>query len=415
MGDEQFYLTRAEEILQGASWHTSSIWPPLQSIWMAALLGISHHSILMFQLAQVGLLLATAWLLREWTRQFTGSAPIGNLAATLLLLDPTLAAYTSYFWPEIPHLFLMVAGWWLLSKENASARTFPLAGIVLGLALLSKSLLLYFLPVLLLIALRPTPGRQRLPRLGVFVLCLSLVLVPFQFMSWQREGLRKVADSSTFNLWVGLNDTSTKNRVVSIVAGEFRSYLESADTHAERERIYHTRIQEHIRERGLVATLSGQAQKQYLRLFDKDTFFTLQLDGDPQRGYKPHYANHNQAIQTILRILSYLSYTLILLLAPLGGFLLTRRRAPWSWMLLGFLLYNLALFFWLHVKTGYRFQMMPVFVIYAAGALDWISGKTGIRPASLSIPPLSRWQWACVGAIQALLLFLIYGNSVLLG
>ena len=73
-------------------------------------------------------------------------------------------------------------------------------------------------------------------------------------------------------------------------------------------------------------------------------------------------------------------------------------------MLIAFLFYNLAIFLGLHVKARYRIQMLPIFLIFGAlaldRALDVAAGRSGVRP--------HRW-WAGLAA-SLLALGLAFGD-----
>ena len=131
----------------------STIWPPLQPLLLAAIYAIFGVHLLAAQLVQTVLFGGCAALLRDLWRRIGGSVAAANTAAALFLLNPATAAYAHWLWPEIPHLFLMLAVFWLLSRPLSRLGSF-VAGACVGLALLAKSLLAAFWPLFLIVFVR---------------------------------------------------------------------------------------------------------------------------------------------------------------------------------------------------------------------------------------------------------------------
>ncbi len=388
-GDEISYLAAARRLLQGLPSDLDPLWPPLYPHLLAALGG----SRLAVEIAQALLLLATALLWADVARRSYGgdrnaSALAGAIAGGLLLADAQVAAFAHYLWPETVHLFLFVAALWGLlrlatrsepegSEPGLRPRAriltllfFAAIGATLGLALLAKSLLLPFLPVLFWPLVRRIGWRRALIPLAVAGVALCAVLLP-TLLANALSGIGfRLADSSRFNLWVGLNDTSRRNLVGEIVGREYEIYRTSSPSYPEREAILAEKLR-HLRQReGLLPLAARQLERQPFRLFDRDSFFTDQLPGGAivvsgygYRGVPPWTVG-------LLRFTGVAVYVLVLLGALFG---IARGRSPWREeaapfrpVLLAFLAYNLLLFLALHVKTRYRIQMMPALDLFAA-------------------------------------------------
>lgn len=425
-GDEVLYLTAARRLLRGEDSALDPLWPPLYPHLLAAL-GGSH---LAAEIVQTLLLLATALLLADLARRsYAGGGAAadlaGALAGGLLLADSQVAAFSHYLWPEIVHLFLFVAALWglvFLSVRHSAgtagtgAGRPPLLGMALlggalGLALQFKSLLLPFVPILFVPLLLGVHRRFGLRRAAlcasVAALALGAALVP-ALLANVREGIGfRLADSSRFNLWVGLNDASRRNLVGEIVGRKYDLYRKSAPTFPERNAILDRKIRRLVEREGLPKLAVRQVTRQPFRLFDRASFFTDQLPGGAifiqGRGYRDVPA----WLAAPLNAASVAIYAAILIAAVVG---IARGRAAWSPaaggifpVLLLFLAYNLLLFLALHVKTRYRIQMMPVLDLFAAFGVVGI--WEGLR--------LSRR--ATVGALAAviLLLGLAFGGRAL--
>jgi hypothetical protein len=221
-----------------------------------------------------------------------------------------------------------------------------------------------------------------------------------------RRGAPLVADSSRFNLWVGLNDRSRKDMVDEVVGREYQTYLRSGQTAAARSEVLDAKIRKLVQERGWPALLRAQLGRQYFRLLDKDSFLTDQLPGGAiaRQGYG--YRGTPRAVAAALRGWSYALYAAVLLAAALG-LAAAPPRARWHRVLLAFLAYNAAVFLFLHVKSRYRIPFLPVLYLQAGAFVAWWLEwrRSGAGP--------SRAAWTVAGGGAALALFLAFGGRLL--
>ncbi|HEV7669799.1 MAG TPA: phospholipid carrier-dependent glycosyltransferase [Thermoanaerobaculia bacterium] len=427
-GDEVLYLTAARRVLGGGPSDLDPLWPPLYPHLLAAL-GASH---LAAEISQTLLLVATALLLADLARRTYGAEGpaadlAGALAGGLLLLDPQVAAFSHYLWPEIVHLFLFVAAFWGMVRigarfaaagEGAGAPPIrppwiglALLGVAFGLALQAKSLLLPFVPILfipLFVAIfrRFGPRRGALCALAAAA-ALAATLTP-TLLANVREGIGfRLADSSKFNLWVGLNDTSRRNLVGEIVGHKYELYRNSAPTFPERNEILDRKLRRLVAREGVPKLALRQVTRQPFRLFDRESFFTDQLPGGAIVAEGRGYRDAAQGLSALLRAAGIAIYVAILLAAVVG---IARGKkawaplaAPYRPVLLAFLAYNLLLFLALHAKTRYRIQMMPVIDLFAAFGVAGL--WQGVR--------LSRRATIAAVAAALLVLGLVFGGRAL--
>jgi hypothetical protein len=75
-------------------------------------------------------------------------------------------------------------------------------------------------------------------------------------------------------------------------------------------------------------------------------------------------------------------------------------------ILLYFILYNLFIFLWLHVKSRYRVQLLPVFFIYSGCAVGWVLSR--FRGDDVKLP--TKLQYLAAGSAAALMLFLAFAG-----
>ena len=400
-GDEIMYLDLAQRWARGEAARLEPLWPPLYPRLMAAMLELGDASLLTLRLLQVGLLLLAALALRGLAERLLGSATAGRWAAALFLLDPQVAAFAQYYWPEALHLALFLGSLWLLALHGRSWGAVALAGLLLGLALLAKSVLLPFLPLLLLPLGFELGWRPGLARAGLALGLALLVTAPAAISNGRHHGLWAVADSSRFNLWVGLNDRSRRNLVDEVVGDEYNRWRESAPDLAGRDRLLRERTAALVTQRGLPGVLADQLGKQYLRLFDRDSFFTDQLPGGAivAQGYGCVAAPARLA--RALRLAAWGLYAVVLVGASFGLARVARAPSPWLVALLLFLAGNLLLFLGLHVKTRYRLGFLPVLDLLAAAAL----ARCGQPPRAVG--------WLCGALLALLALGLAFGGPLL--
>ena len=355
-GDEQVYHERALDIARGRSPAPDFIWPPLGSVWIAGFYRLFGPSRLPWEIAQAALFLATGPILYALCRRAGGSELGADVALALYLLDPELAAFAHYLWPEVLHLALML----------------------LGVALLAKSLLGPFLPVCAAVAaLRPPDAglRARIGRMAVFGLGIALVTLPVMARNGVRHGTWSIANSGPFNLWVGLNDPRSKTDYGSFLEPELERYLASQAPVAERNRRLWERIDDLVHARGLPAILRAQLDKQYYRLLDRNSFFTDQLPGGRWGASAVEGARARW-----LRRWAYAVYAIVLLLAAAGLCQPTWREARGALALpYLFLAYNLVLFLFVHAKTRFRVPFLPVLLVFAAIAVTRLGGDDRSR------------------------------------
>ncbi len=428
-GDEIMYADLAERGARGESAELELLWPPLypRLLRLAALRGpllsepagqppgtsaprdVSAARACV-SLAQLALLLGAAAALHAVTRQVTGCTGTADVAAALFLLDPQLAAFAHYLWPEALHLALSLGLLALIARPRPSALACACAGLLLGLALLTKSLLLPFAPLFCL-PLVATAGLRRGLLHGALTLAMAAAVVtPTIVANGRRTGAYVIADSARFNLWVGLNDRAPRNFQDEIVGAELERWRASGATFAERDARLARDIETLLTERGALRVLREQLGRQYYRLFGTPSFLTDQLPGGAIATQGYGYGAVPPWIASLLRGWHDGFYALLLMLAACALMFTapppTADRAParraWHVLAGAFLAYNLILLLWLHVKTRYRLPLLPLLDVLAA--LTLVRLVTRLRaPAPVGAPTLG-WARCAAGALLAALL-----------
>jgi hypothetical protein len=410
-GDETMYLRVARAMRTDPATRIDPLWPPLYARFVAWLLPAGGSSLLALQIVQILLLVFVAVLARDLWRRLLGSGLYADLFGLGFLLYPPLVAFTHYLWAEVLHLALFASALWILVARRHRTFWMVALGVLLGLCLLTKSLLGPFLPVLLVPLLLEGRARERVLRVAVVAVFLVATVLPTVLDNRQRTGVAMIADSSRLNLWIGLNDVSRRNFVDTIVPRELSAYTSSSPEHRERNAVLSRKIAERLRERGVVAILSDQLRRQYFRLFDKDSFLTDQLPGGAVAALGAGYAGPPAAAVLGLRGSSYALYAVLLVGAAAGMVLCPPRRRLWLWGVLAFLAYNLAIFLFLHVKTRYRVPLLPFLWLYALLALERLVAWRRADPAAEAVP--GPGQRVVAALVAAAVLFLAFGGPLL--
>ena len=410
-GDEPTYWEASRALERGEEADLLGLWPPLYPRLVAWLSPASTASVPPpgLVLAQIALLGLAALALARFGEVALGEARAAHLAALAMILSPSTAAFAHYLWPEIVHLALFLGALACLARFRAGWAACFGAGLLLGLAVLSKSLLVGFLPLLGAILMVAESGewrRQGLRRALGATLGLITVLALAAAAGTRPRDL--LGSSGWFNAWVGLNDSSTRNLTGEIVGTELEVYRRSAETVPERTSIARRKVFAKIEADGLGKVLTHQVSTQYFRLLGYDSFFTDMLPGGAIAEQGAGYRLASGWLSRSLAAIQLASYAALLLGAVWGALVLPWRDRRWSWVIGAFVLYNLALFLVLHVKTRYRLQFEPFLWLLAASA--WT------RRAEIVLWARRSWTFVLLGTCGSLtLLFLAFGRSLVSG
>lgn len=427
IGDEAGYHATALAILGGGAWMPSTIWPPLQPLLLAAIYAVAGVHVLAVQIVQSVLFVGCGWLLRDLWRRVGGSVAAANTAAALFLLNPATAAYAHWLWPEIPHLFLLLATLCLLARPLARGAALA-AGACVGLALLAKSLLSGFWPFFLLAFARRERPWLRMGTAAAFLVALALVTAPALLHGWRSNGRPMIADSSVYNLWIGLTDQWRSDYVADMGGATLPAFLASAPTPQQRNALYLDKVRALLAERGLVAILGAQLQRQYFRLFSAKTPLLSQLPGPACSGHLSVY--HSAPWLTRTLAWSNNLFHALILLAAAFGITCWRWRAQRTMLLIVLLCgYQLALLLLIHVKARFLLPMLPFLCGFGGSfvaalrarwraslpADDSMTGAmTRTMPAASVDALLMTPQRLALGALlAALLLFLAFAGPAL--
>ncbi|HET7292828.1 MAG TPA: hypothetical protein VFM88_10405, partial [Vicinamibacteria bacterium] len=263
---------------------------------------------------------------------------------------PDLVWYTAHFWSET--LFLVLV-WWgferLVAADAERTRADALAaGLLFGLAILTRETALYFVPIAAL-WLGARPGRRRLA--GAFALAAALVVVPWTARNWMVwHAFVPVSTAGGLNLWQG-NAPMTREEVYAEYArvpGRVAKY-----EYARRKGI------EAIRARQ-PAWLFEKLKAEMPRFWEADSLALAQIDREAYGPVTPEA----RRVAGFLFVAPYLG-----LLLPFAWGASVAPPGRVTGLLLGFLVYYNLLHVVTHGFARYRVPIMPVVLAFAAYAL----------------------------------------------
>jgi hypothetical protein len=292
------------------------------------------------------------------------------VAAGIAALYPDLAWFAAHFWSETLFLVLL---WWAIERLMAgdargSAGAVAAAGVLWGLAVLTRETILYLTPLAALwLAWRAARGGGK--RAAVFLLCAALTVVPWTIRNWIAfRAFVPVSTAGGLALFQG-NARLTRQEVY------------------DRYEAVHGRIEQYrfARREGWRAIGERQPlwafeklRDQMPRFWEADSLALIHIKRGAYGAVPPALA----VAAAVVLLAPYL--------AVLGGFALGVALLPVDrsrGLLLGFLVGYNALHVVTHGFARYRLPVMPVVFLFAAAAfVAWregaLAGASGARRAA---------------------------------
>jgi 4-amino-4-deoxy-L-arabinose transferase-like glycosyltransferase len=443
IGDEGEYLAAATWLAQGRgfAWYLGYLWTraPLYPLFVALHLRL-FGSVEAVYLSQSALSLLNVALV-FWLARRMGLAPAGaGLAALLMALYLPFATYAQLLLSETLFISLLLAA--LLALLAGPGRPAPLgylavAGVLLGLGALTRSLALGFVPLaalwILWVSWRRMPAlafvarlRQALAPALLFCALVGATILPWTIYNSRAFGGLIVIDTTgAFNLLLGAQtaydgqrtDAATRDKVLALLADlspeERARRLAASDScmlrqdappalglptlsQADRQRLMLAEAACLIRARPLA--FASKAGVELIDLFQINYGGDERLsDGFAGGELPPWYA-------LTLFVLDDTLYVLVLPLAVLGFAL--ARGAPGRGLIGLWWAYNLATAPLLFAINRFRLPLLPFAFIFAVFALVALA-RWARRQRRLDHPhaPLSGRRWPA--AALALLLGLV--------
>lgn len=210
--DENEYLAVAQDLLAGRGWRFYDSYPwlraPLYPLYLAGCLWLAGGDVQWALLPNI--LLSTLhiyllWLLgRALAARTDRAEQVGLCTAACGAALLTLATFANLWmsetlWNTLWTLaLLLVLRWWRSPDWRGAA----LAGIVIGLATLTRSLPLLFLPILAAWMLWRVRERRGLLHVAALVAVCFLVIAPWTLRNWRAYGAPILVETGfAYNLW----------------------------------------------------------------------------------------------------------------------------------------------------------------------------------------------------------------------
>jgi 4-amino-4-deoxy-L-arabinose transferase-like glycosyltransferase len=201
-GDACMFLHCARSLLRGEGWNYAGPWlswdaghtPPLYIFFLMFHLAVFESGVLASQMTQTLLVLAMGVIAYQTARTAWGRRA-GLWAAALVSFYPNLIAFAHYNFNEVVYSFLLLLALLLLLREKRGPREhelvrLSLAGLVLGLATLTRESTWFLAPLLALWASfeRPFHLGRALKRAAAVELPVVLLVAPWAAYNTSRFG-----------------------------------------------------------------------------------------------------------------------------------------------------------------------------------------------------------------------------------
>lgn len=374
MGDEQYYTDLGHRLARGEAAMHDPFWPPLYGEFLGYC-GETGHLNATVIAAQIGLWAVTGLLLFLMAKRLGADATTTMIATGLYFTSTELVAFSHFFWPETLHLFLFTAAIWLLLSDQSKLRFF--AWTLLGLCLLTKSLLLVSIVVLILYRFvqRPSYAALTIPILGIVIAFLAVLGFRGQVISY-------LGKSAAFNVLVGLHENHFHDHREDIAGKFYQSYGTDYDTRQKR-------ILDELKHSWRPIPAIKGVPRHLARVFDRHSFLINQLpEGDYARYAGPRKWYH-QVIQTWTQL-----HLLVALCAVVVGI--------WMWpqkdsipFLAALIVPCVFIFSLIHTKSRFLVQFLPL--IYLCAALGLRNFKN-IRKLTFRQIVISGFLWIFIMA-----------------
>lgn len=217
VSDARTYFESAQGLARGEGftlWGArSAFFPPGFPFFLAMVFSITGVSVVAAQIANSVLSAAAALVIARIATEITASGRIGLFTAILVAFYPEQIAYSLLLATEPLALLLLALGIHALILHRRLGRSIllVLAGIVFGLASLTRAEILPLAPILVLVLGGRRSGRGMFNKQGCIVLIsLVLTVLPWTVRNHRAFGrVIPVAGNAPINLYIGNNPHAT--------------------------------------------------------------------------------------------------------------------------------------------------------------------------------------------------------------
>jgi hypothetical protein len=388
--DFQWYYDRGIEMASGAGYAENGVptafWPVGWPGFLGVLFWIFGTSQLVGQIANVVLSAIVFVLTAHIATALTKHPLIPRLAVLALAIYPNQIAYVPLLSTEIFYEALILVSIALLSMETIQRGL--LAGIVFGIAMLTKAQTL-FLPGLVILCAwlqgRPRAAWQRYAALGVAVyIGVALPVVPWIVRNYQIFGaFIPVSTNGGITLLTGNNPSAdggftTDDPLVRMVSHDPRQ-----------------QVQMDRQAKGFAMDWIESHPGRFIALLPRKVWHLWAPDGEAEWFYQAGYLRYDTSytVFRIFRIINQAYYVSMIVLAGLSW-----RRWAWlremrcRWLVSGWVAvaYFTAISMVFSGQSRFHFALMPWIAIYASITLAHYLEPPGTMRSMDGTVPLNR-------------------------
>lgn len=194
--DALWYVGTATRLLQGEGYSEGGVptayWPPGWPMMLSIVFKIFGVSVLAAQLFNLGCSLLAGWLTLDLGRHLFRSESAARLGLLLLAIYPNSIGYVPLMLTEVFYTTLLLGGCWLIVAGHSIARL-VFAGVVFGLATLTKAQSLLVIPMIFCVPLLRASltfknVTNAITRASTVILLAALIVAPWSYRNHQVFG-----------------------------------------------------------------------------------------------------------------------------------------------------------------------------------------------------------------------------------
>ncbi len=407
--DEQHYYQLASSIFSGLgfAWgpdRPTSIRPPLYPgfLYMVWTL-VGEKSLYAVRAVQVVISLANVVLLYHLARRLFNQR-VAHWAAAIFCLYPSMIAFNFLLLTEVLFTFLVTlfALAYVILLQSHKGGVALGAGLALGLAALTRSILWPLPLVLCPLMLFTLPGKKttRLKLAALLFLGYAMIVAPWAVRNTNLQGVVTVVNTmGGLTLLMGNYEHTPVDRAwdPSTLRGEHSIFENLKTEHPESVDWTEGQKEKWAQKKAVAFILENPGLTIKRSLIKWGSFWGLERT--ILAGFHLKYYDPPRWFALLTTVMIPLSYTLVMILACLGIFLAIPedRRAHGFFMLL--LLFVSGLHALVFGHSRYHLPLMPLLIVYAASAIaskSWNQLRHGlpkvVGPVAASVGLIVVWS-----------------------
>lgn len=363
----------------------SAYWPVGYPAFLGGLFALFGPRTLVGQLGNLALAAVSFFLVLSLTRRIFRSETTARIAVLILALYPNNIAYASLLMTETWFTFLVLAGCWCF-MFGRGRWALVLAGVIFGLATLTKPQTLVLPLALIVLSLMDRAGRRDLRRqlinAAVLYLALLATVLPWTARNYVALGAPVfVSTNGGVNLLIGNNPSATGG------------YMEEDALLAERGFTLADQVAADRRAKALAREWIAEHPRRALELMPHKALLLWAWDGEADWAYRVGYADYPGAAGGFLaaRVLNQVFYFAIIALFLLSMVMLPRQLAqltrPWVFFGYLFAIYTTLIALVVFGAPRFHFPVMPWIIMYASWVIaEWLLRDPAGQAAQSAAP-----------------------------